>query len=156
MTNEKMKKFAQESGLTEEEVNTVVRKIAACRQIEKIHFRAETALYTEFSLVYDDLSLAEMPEERTEIINGKLKKLEVILRSLIKTTENAVKRIMEGEAPADVNEDTLYTDLRKVEESDDDEKIAEFLLGIADRAIEAAKAKVLREYDEDEGGGDEH
>lgn len=147
MNEEMLKKLQRETGLPAEEIETAARRIATVKKIDKIVFRAETALLTELSLAYDDASLCETREERGESLE-RTDDVRIVLDALIKTTKNAVGDIMRGARPPEVPE--FFADLAKL--PDDDEAIAEHLLTIGYAAKERA-GKVLKEYAEE---SDEH
>lgn len=148
---EEVKKFAEENGLDEAEVLKAVKKVAICREIEKIAFRADTALCTELSLIYDDLSLCETPEERGKLAEGKLANALATQKALHATRQFCVEGILRHGHPVRIP--SFFSELRDVERTDDDEKIAEHLLRHSSEV-----ETVLREYlaEELEGGSDEH
>lgn len=150
---EELKKFATENGLDAEQVAETAARIAVCNKIEKIAFRADTALYAEMSLVFDELSLAETMEERLDITKKKLKRIENTIMAFHETALEAIKANLEGTIPAEVP--GFFYDLAKVEESDDDEQIMAYFFALNEGAEKEAK-EVLREYvgEAFEGDGD--
>lgn len=149
-----LKQFAVENGLDADDVVAVAQRIAVCKKIEKIAFRADTALFAEMSLVFDELSLAETPEERMAITKEKLKAAENTMNAFHDTVKKTIMAIMQGKIPAEVP--CFFTDLAEVEETDDDEQIMAYFLALNAEAENAVK-EVLREYvgEELEGDGDE-
>lgn len=151
---EELKKFATENGLDAEEVMEAAERIAVCKKIEKIAFRADTALFAEMSLVFDELSLAETPKERLEITKEKLRVVENTMKAFHETTTEAHNAIMQGKIPAELP--CFFTELAEVEETDDDEQIMAYFFALNAEAENEAK-EVLREYVGEalEGDGDE-
>lgn len=152
---EEAKKFAEENGLDEAEVLRAVQKVAICREIERIAFRADTALCSEMSLICDDMALCETPEERGDIADNKLAAARAAQRALAMIMRVTVEGILKKGFPVRIPE--YFAELREVEKTDDDEKIAEYLLNHGSGASPDIK-NVLCEYLEEEfdGGGDEH
>lgn len=152
---EEVRKFAEENGLAEAEVLKVVKRAAICKKIEKIAFRADTALCTELSLIYDDMALCEMPDERGKIAEGRLSKALASQNALHDTLRFVAKVIMEGEAEAAVPD--FFRELEDIERPDDDETIAGWLIRRGNPAA-GEETKILREYVEREfdDDGDEH
>jgi hypothetical protein len=151
---EELKKFATENGLDASQVMEAAERIAVCKEIEKIAFRADTALFAEMSLVFDELSLADTPKERLEITKEKLRVVENTMKAFHETTVEAHNAIMQGKIPAEVP--YFFTELAEVEETDDDEQILAYFFALNAEAENEAK-EVLREYvgEELEGDGDE-
>ena len=149
-----LKKFSEENGLDAEGVIETAQRIAVCKKIEKIAFRADTALFAEMSLVFDELSLAESPEERLEITKEKLRVVGNTMKAFHETTVEARNAIMQGKIPAELP--GFFTDLAETEETDDDEQIMAYFLALNAEAENEVK-EVLREYVEKEfeGDGDE-
>lgn len=149
-----LKQFAVENGLDADDVVAVAQRIAVCKKIEKIAFRADTALFAEMSLVFEELSLAETLEERMAITKEKLKAAENTMNAFHDTVKKTIMAIMQGKIPAEVP--CFFTDLAEVEETDDDEQIMAYFLALNAEAENAVK-EVLREYvgEELEGDGDE-
>ena len=140
---EKLEKFATETGLDAAQVIEVAERVAVCKEIAKIAFRADTAMFAEMSLVYDELSLAETPEERMAITKEKMKAAENTMNAFHDTVKKTVTAIMQDEIPAEVP--CFFTDLAEVEETDDDEQIMAYFFALNAEAENEAK-EVLREY----------
>lgn len=150
---EELKKFATETGLDAAQVIEAAERIAVCKKLEKIAFRADTALFAEMSLVFDELSLAETPEERMAITKEKLKAAENTMNAFHDTFRKTVTAIMQGKIPAEMP--CFFTDLAEAEETDDDEQIMAYFFALNAEAENEAK-EVLREYvgEAFEGDGD--
>jgi|GEM_PF-1798523 len=123
-------------------------------KIDAIMFRAERALFTELSLVYDEAALCETREERVQHLT-RAQEATATWKALVGTANNVGMKILKKEIPPVLPQ--FFKDIMEVETCDDDEKIAEFLLKLEDHA-KAHLNKVLREYVESEfvGGSDEH
>ena len=152
---EELKKFATENGQDAAQVIEIAERVAVCKKIEKIAFRADTALFAELSLVFDELSLAETLEERMEITKEKLRVVEKTTNAFHDTVREAIKTILQGKIPAELP--YFFTELAEAEESDDDEQIMAYFLALNAEAENEAR-EVLREYvgEAFEGDGDEH
>jgi hypothetical protein len=151
---EELKKFAAENGLDASQVMEAAERIAVCKEIEKIAFRADTALFAEMSLVFDELSLAETPAERLKITKEKLRVVEGTMRAFHDTVREAHNAIMQGKVPAELP--YFFTELAESEEADDDEQIMAYFLALNAEAENEVK-EVLREYvgEAFKGDGDE-
>ncbi len=152
---EELKKFATENGQDAAQVIEIAERVAVCKKIEKIAFRADTALFAELSLVFDELSLSETPEERMVIAREKMRVVENTMRTFHDTVRKTITDIMQGEIPAELP--YLFTELAEAEETDDDEQIMAYFLALNAEAENEAR-EVLREYvgEAFEGDGDEH
>lgn len=148
-----LRKFAEENELDADDVVAVAQRIAVCKEIAKIAFRADTALFAEMSLVFDELSLAETPEERLEISKEKLRVVDGTMKAFHETTVEAQNAIMQGKIPAELPH--FFTELAEAEEPDDDEQIMAYFLALNAEAENEVK-EVLREYvgEAFEGDGD--
>lgn len=140
--------------LDADDVVAVAQRIAVCKKIANIAFRADTAMFAEMSLVFDELSLAETPEERMAITKEKLKAAENTMNAFHDTVRKTVTAIMQGKTPAELP--YFFTELAEAEETDDDEQIMAYFLALNAEAENEVK-EVLREYvgEAFEGDGDE-
>lgn len=144
-----LRKFAEENGLEAESVIETAKKIAVVKKIEKIAFRASRALYSELSLIYDELSLCETIEEAESIAESKLIPMLAVQKALGGTAQKAAKAIMDNERPAELPD--FFREIAEL--PDDDEVIVAWLIDTGEEAVDAAK-EVLREYVEKAFEGD--
>ncbi len=123
-------------------------------KIDAIMFRAERALFTELSLVYDEAALCDTREERVQYLT-RAQEATATWKALASTANNVGMKILKKKIPPVIPQ--FFKDIMEAEACDDDEEIAEFLLKLEDHA-KAHLRKVLREYSDDdlEGNDDEH
>ncbi len=134
-------------------ISNLEEKQAVIDRIDRIMFRAETALYNEISLAYDEAALAETREERTPYLD-RVMNCESALRALVKTAKDVVAGIVCGELKCAV--DGLFKELEEL--PDDDDAIVEHLV-YTEEEVKAKIAEIfadkLKEVLEGDGDGDQ-
>lgn len=132
-------------------ISNLEEKQAVIDRIDRIMFRAETALYNEISLAYDEAALAETREERTPYLE-RVMSCETALKALIKTAEKVIAGILCGERKCAV--DGLFKELEEL--PDDDDAIVERLV-FTEEETKAMIVKIFADKlkEELEGDGDE-
>lgn len=132
-------------------ISNLEEKQAVIDRIDRIMFRAETALYNEISLAYDEAALAETREERTPYLD-RVMNCESALKALVKTAKEVVVGIVCGELKCAV--DGLFKELEEL--PDDDDAIVEHLVYTEEEA-KAMISKIigdkLKEAFEGDGDG---
>lgn len=132
-------------------ISNLEEKQAVIDRIDRIMFRAETALYNEISLAYDEAALAETREERTPYLD-RVMNCEVALKALVATAKKVLVGIVYGERKCAV--EGLFEELEAL--PDDDDAIVEHLVYTGEEAT-ARLAKIIGDMLEEEleGDGDE-
>ncbi len=132
-------------------ISNLEEKQAVIDRIDRIVFRAETALYNEISLAYDEAALAETREERTPYLD-RVMNCEAALKALVATAKKVLVGIVCGERKCEV--EGLFEELEAL--PDDDDAIVERLVYTAEEA-KARIAKIIGDMLEEEleGDGDE-
>jgi hypothetical protein len=132
-------------------ISNLEEKQAVIDRIDRIVFRAETALYNEISLAYDEAALAETREERTPYLDRVIK-CEAALKALVTTAKKVIAGIVCGERKCEV--EGLFKELEEL--PDDDDAIVERLVYTGEEAM-AMIVKMLADKLEEalEGDGDE-
>ncbi len=132
-------------------ISNLEEKQAVIDRIDRIMFRAETALYNEISLAYDEAALAETREERTPYLD-RVMNCEAALKVLIKTAEKVIAGILSGERKCEV--EGLFKELEEL--PDDDDAIVERLV-YTEEEVKAKIAEIFADKLKEvlEGDGDE-
>ena len=133
-------------------ISNLEEKQAVIDRIDRIVFRAETALYNEISLAYDEAALAETREERTPYLD-RVMNCEAALNALVATAKEVIVGIIRGERKCAV--EGLFEELEAL--PDDDDAIVEHLV-YSEEEVKAKIAKIIGEKLEEafKGDGDEH
>lgn len=126
-------------------------KMAVIDRIDRITFRAESALYNEISLAYDEAALSETREEREPYLE-RVRNCEVSLHTLVGTTKRAITNVVTGEAPCEIG--SFYEEIDSL--SDDDEAIVNYLVR-SEKEVKAELVKLVGRAVAEafEGDGDE-
>lgn len=134
-------------------ISNLEEKQAVIDRIDRIVFRAETALYNEISLAYDEAALTETREERIPYLE-RVSNCEAALKVLVKTAKDVIAGIICGEMKCAV--DGLFKKLEEL--PDDDDAIVECLVYTEEEAktmIAKIVADKLKEVLEGDGDGDQ-
>lgn len=97
-------------------ISNLEEKQAVIDRIDRIMFRAETALYNEISLAYDEAALAETREERNLYLE-RVRDCERALKALINTAKAEMDDIVFGEKKCAV--DGFFEKLEALPDDDD-------------------------------------
>lgn len=110
-------------------------------KIDAIMFRAERALFTELSLVYDEAALCETREKRVQYLE-RAEEATATWKALTSTANNVGMKILKKEFPPVLPQ--FFKDIMDAEACDDDEEIAEVLLKLEDHAKARLKKSPAR------------